>query len=365
MEGLDEGQALSQPLSLIHHAISHVQPSTIYTSSKMPSYVSDALKGFQKDKSSKNAELLASHSSFEIRLERAKLFSMPTALNVLSRVYLPIINPQIVGRDRLHAINTLMNLSAEQQTCATGALLSILIREQHVIPQSNNDSEYGIHLSFLGETSLSGYLMVDPISLEALGIFSEDTHPSSMGIGRAKEGLSVFGVMNRCVSPPGRRMLRLWFARPLLNTDLIKERQEAIEYLIKSGKETMKRFMVELRSMKDPSATLSRIQGTQTLPAINDFLQLKNSLAALLRLKALLRSLSLQFKLKTSSSVDLNSQNSTANSIAQLQASWKTGDAAEEYLARRSHHRAVNVSLHSNVTNKSLNRGNQTKCWFL
>lgn len=39
-----------------------------------------------------------------------------------------------------------------------------------------------------------------------------------MGIGTAKEGLSVFGLLNTCVTPMGRRLLRTWFVR--IATDL-------------------------------------------------------------------------------------------------------------------------------------------------
>ena len=38
-----------------------------------------------------------------------------------------------------------------------------------------------------------------------------------MGIGNSKEGFSVFGLLNRCVTPMGKRMLRLWFLRPIVN----------------------------------------------------------------------------------------------------------------------------------------------------
>jgi len=45
----------------------------------------------------------------------------------------------------------------------------------------------------------------------------EERHPSAMGIGQSKEGFSVFGLMNKCVSPMGKRQLRLWFLRPIVN----------------------------------------------------------------------------------------------------------------------------------------------------
>lgn len=69
----------------------------------------------------------------------------------------------------------------------------------------------------LAEVSLDGFLLVDPASLAALQIFQEERHPSMMGIGQPKEGFSVFGMLNRCVGTPGRRLLKLWFLRPLLD----------------------------------------------------------------------------------------------------------------------------------------------------
>ena len=46
-----------------------------------------------------------------------------------------------------------------------------------------------------------------------------------MGIGSSKEGFSVFGMLNRCVSPAGRRLLRLWFLRPIVSLPVIRDRQ--------------------------------------------------------------------------------------------------------------------------------------------
>ena len=54
----------------------------------------------------------------------------------------------------------------------------------------------------------------------------EERHPSAMGIGSSKEGFSVFGMLsNRCVSPAGRKLLRLWFLRPIVSLPVIRERQ--------------------------------------------------------------------------------------------------------------------------------------------
>ena len=41
---------------------------------------------------------------------------------------------------------------------------------------------------------------MDLASLHALQIFSEERHPSRMGIGSAKEGFSLFALANKCAT---------------------------------------------------------------------------------------------------------------------------------------------------------------------
>lgn len=48
--------------------------------------------------------------------------------------------------------------------------------------------------------------------------------------GAPKEGFSVFGSLNRCVTPQGRRLLRLWFCRPLVNLGVLSDRLDGVEF---------------------------------------------------------------------------------------------------------------------------------------
>ena len=122
------------------------------------------------------------------------------------------------------------------------------------------DGRQGLELHSLREICLDGLLLADADTLCALQIFQvlsrcsldsrstwhslhrhavvwqssdaaccspvqarvsqEERHPSAMGIGGAKEGFSVYGLLNRCVSPMGKRMLRLWFLRPIINLEV-------------------------------------------------------------------------------------------------------------------------------------------------
>ena len=64
--------------------------------------------------------------------------------------------------------------------------------------------------------------------LEQQLIMQEEQHPSAMGIGQPKEGFSVFGIFNQCASPMGKRLLRLWFRRPIINLTAIQDRQVSL-----------------------------------------------------------------------------------------------------------------------------------------
>jgi len=68
--------------------------------------------------------------------------------------------------------------------------------------------------------SLDGCLIVDPVSMAALHILQEERHPSKMGIGQSKEGFSLLSMLNGCVGVPGRRLMRLWFLRPIVDVQV-------------------------------------------------------------------------------------------------------------------------------------------------
>lgn len=72
----------------------------------------------------------------------------------------------------------------------------------------------------------------------------EEAHPSAMGLGQSKEGFSVFGLMNKCVSPMGKRLLKMWFLRPIINLAVIQARQAAISNFL-STQEVMTNLQVK------------------------------------------------------------------------------------------------------------------------
>lgn len=72
-------------------------------------------------------------------------------------------------------------------------------------------------------------MLIERHKLKAEGgaAVQEERHPSAMGIGSSKEGFSVYGTLNRCVGAPGKRLLRTWLLRPLVDLQVHPLRKTA------------------------------------------------------------------------------------------------------------------------------------------
>lgn len=102
--------------------------------------------------------------------------------------------------------------------------------------------------------------------------------------GRNEQG-SLLGVLDRCVTPMGRRLLRQWVGKPLLDLEKIRLRQEGIAYFVGDG---LRR--AELRAAFKPLADLerlvNRVVGGSAQP--RDLAAIRNTLEAVPQIVGLL-----------------------------------------------------------------------------
>ncbi|MGA2280579.1 MAG: DNA mismatch repair protein MutS [Verrucomicrobiota bacterium] len=107
------------------------------------------------------------------------------------------------------------------------------------------------HLTRLSFYRRNDYLALDYTTLRHLEILEPLHHD-------APRNASLYGVVNRTVTPMGARMLRNWLSQPLAAVEPIRRRQEAVQTFI--GNSTgLDNFRAQLSQVRDLERTLGRL----------------------------------------------------------------------------------------------------------
>lgn len=83
------------------------------------------------------------------------------------------------------------------------------------------------------ERAPHGVLYMEETTADWLQISRVEHHPSGhLGVGRSKDAVSLFSMMNHTLSAAGRSLLRQWFALPSCDVSEIQGRQEVVQILV-------------------------------------------------------------------------------------------------------------------------------------
>lgn len=107
------------------------------------------------------------------------------------------------------------------------------------------------HLTSLSFYQHSQFLKLDHVTLKHLEIL-EPLHRD------APRNATLYGAMNRTVTPMGARRLRDWLTQPLSDANAITGRQNAIQSFIESGA-TLEALRDQLKEVRDVERTISRL----------------------------------------------------------------------------------------------------------
>lgn len=78
------------------------------------------------------------------------------------------------------------------------------------------------------------YLQMDTNTFRSLQVFTDEIHPNLIKGGKNKEGFSLFSLIDRTRSLPGREKLKEWMSRPLCDLSKICLRQDGVAMVVRT-----------------------------------------------------------------------------------------------------------------------------------
>lgn len=162
------------------------------------------------------------------------------------------------------SVNTLdgFGLSANSASvCAAGAIITYLTKNQPKCLQL---------LTTLRVYSLNEFMLLDSSTRKNLELTETIRSKDLNG--------SLLGVLDKTVTPTGKRMIRQWVNKPLINLDGIRIRQNAIQCLLDNGM-IRAELMQKMKGISDIERLINRIGSKNAIP--RDLVALRSSLQVL------------------------------------------------------------------------------------
>ncbi|RUS88484.1 hypothetical protein EGW08_003742, partial [Elysia chlorotica] len=218
---------------LIKQILREIQPCVIILSSIQDGRLISYLKKFGLETSSVCSQSSGSKSeSFKLEFLANSEFNYDVSKRRILAMKLPSIPDHLSEEERKMYLSSVLSMDQVNMVRAIGGLHKYL--EKNRVGVELEDNLTSIPILGFRTFTLENYIQIDTMTYMALNIFDIEVHPSvyKCGGSSGKEGLSLFGILNRCKSSIGARKLRQWFLRPVKNAALLRQRHDAISFFV-------------------------------------------------------------------------------------------------------------------------------------
>ncbi|QGI58359.1 hypothetical protein CEK26_000485 [Fusarium fujikuroi] len=271
-------------LDIAEQFLIHIQPTSLLVSARAPSSFRDELERIAASEGASGGIIFRGLQSSEFSIETAheRLVSLDSqALSATGIVFSTGIEEDgseesILGlsQPESQAFRQLryggcINMSSQVSVGCAGALLGDILRRRSAgfLPDGQVAGVL-FRVVDIRMFSLNTYMYVSTDALLSLQLLQTELHPNSQAWGpdanksNSKESLSVYGLFHHLAcTPQGRTQLRQLFLRPLLDLDIISERQRTIAVLLQpDNADKLAQLTSTLRKVRNMRTTLAQLR---------------------------------------------------------------------------------------------------------
>ncbi|XP_015977144.1 mutS protein homolog 5 isoform X3 [Rousettus aegyptiacus] len=211
-------------LKLLQRVLDEINPQSVVTSAKQDENMTQFLEKLasQEHREPKRPEIIfLPNVDFGLEISKQRLLSgnysfIPDSMTTTEKI---LFLSSIIPFDCLLTVRVL------------GGLLKFMGRRRIGVELE----DYNISVPILGfkKFVLAHLVSIDQDTYSVLQIFKSESHPSVYKVASGlKEGLSLFGILNRCRCKWGEKLLRLWFTRPTQDLGELNSRLDVIQFFL-------------------------------------------------------------------------------------------------------------------------------------
>ncbi|XP_044112282.1 mutS protein homolog 5 [Neovison vison] len=246
-----------ESLRLLQRVLDEINPRSFVTSAKQDENMTRFLGKLasQEHRELKRPEIVFLPSvDFGLEISKQRLLSGNYAF----------IPDSMTATEKILFLSSIIPFDCVLTVRALGGLLKFLGRRRIGIELE----DYNVSVPILGfkKFVLTHLVSIDQDTYSVLQIFKSESHPSVYKVASGlKEGLSLFGILNRCRCKWGEKLLRLWFTRPTQDLGELNSRLDVIQFFLLPQNLDMAQMLHRLLShIKNVPLILKRMKLSHT-----------------------------------------------------------------------------------------------------